>query len=418
MLNSNSNLKIDRTKICPKCKYDANPRDAIKCPLCQTKLTNKAEVCHTDKLDRKKVSRSSLSKIKGTNKASQIELALKNQTKNWLNFVRQSPKKRLAIAPELNEIKKPLNLVGLILVGLGIALWGNYFLTSTRVEVIEVPVTKDKTQDAPAKPPVPTGLFNYGGDPIFSALVSSGINLGIGVAYPGFELRYAKPLNNDFSSLNGIKMLLGGELSFAYNARSINSSEYKEANLRSIKLKSVPIAIDGVAIYSNVKAPKSKLNRSQIRQIFSGELTNWNQINPNFGDLPIVPVIVEDENLNLLELSTKSEVANSARYVGNYTQAIRETIRTPGAISFASYSLVKDQQLVKKFALADGSSSDYVKPSVRNFRDGEYPLTRRIYLVYRLDGTVDQKAAEAYIDFIGSFEGKEIVTRAGLVPIF
>ena len=119
MLNSNSNLKIDRTKICPKCKYDANPKGAVQCQLCQSKLIDKTKVEQTNKLEKRKDSKSSISRAKNRpNKANQIELAFKDKTKNWLNFVRKSPKRKLALVPELQEAKKPVNLAGLILIGL------------------------------------------------------------------------------------------------------------------------------------------------------------------------------------------------------------------------------------------------------------------------------------------------------------
>ena len=409
-----SHSKIDRTITCPKCKYDAIDVGATECPLCQTKILTvesgesayKRAIDKTNKLRRHSNSRSS-------SKSGQIELTFKNRTRNWLNFVRHNSTINSNLTKHFAEAKKPLNLVGLILLGLGIGLWINYFLArAQKVEVVEVPARETEEVDI-----VPQGLFNYGGDSIFAPLVASGINSAMERAYPEFELRYAKPLNEDFSSLNGIQMLLDGELSFAYNARALNSKEYQEANLRSIELKSVPIAVDGVVLYSNVKVPKSKLNRNQIKQIFSGELTNWNQIDSKIKDLPIVPVIVEDENSKLLGLSSKSEITKSAQYAGNYTQALRKTIGTPGAISFASASLVQNQKLVKIFDLADGSSANYIEPQVETFKDGTYPLTRRIYLVYREDGTVDSKAAQAYIDFIASPVGQGIVKKAKLVPI-
>jgi phosphate transport system substrate-binding protein len=67
---------------------------------------------------------------------------------------------------------------------------------------------------------------------------------------------------------------------------------------------------------------------------------------------------------------------------------------------------------------------DQIKPWVDGrlnkeaFKDASYPLTRRIYLVYRIDGSTDQKAAEAYAQFLRSAEGQQIIERAGFVPIY
>lgn len=416
-MQQNSKLKIDLTKVCPKCKYDAISPGTKICPLCQTKIIDKRElektVAPTYRITEK--SSSSTRKRSSSTKANQIELILKNQKQNWLNFVRKNPQIGSTLTNQINHLKKPLNLTGLVVLGLGLALWGNLLFTRTKDKVVEVKSPLPKTEAV--KPAVPEGLFNYGGDPIFAPLVASGINSAMEQANPEFELRYTKPLNDDFSSVNGIKMLLDGELSFAYNARALDTEEYQEANLRSIELKSVPIAIDGVVFYSNVAISTSNLNRRQIRQIFSGEITNWNQIDPDIKDLRIVPVVVEDENLALLGLEEKSELAETTLYTANYTQAMREIIGTPGAISFASASLVKNQKLIKTFALADGGSSNYVQPRVESFKNATYPLTRRIHIVYREDETIDRKAANAYINFLTSEKGQEIIETTRLVPI-
>ena len=416
-MQSNSKLKIDRMKVCPKCKYDAIAPGTTLCPLCQTKIVDKREQEKTVYTPQRiiKNSSSSTKKRSSSRGANQIELILKSQRKNWLNFVRKNPQIGSNLINQLNQVKKPLNLTGLAVVGLGLVLWINLLLTRTKVEVVEVKSPPPKTEAA--KSPVPEGIFNYGGDSIFAPIVASGINSAMESVYPEFGLRYTKPLNDDFSSVNGIKMLLDGELSFAYNARALKTEEYMEANLRSIELKYVPIAIDGVVFYSNIAIPSVNLNRSQIRQIFSGEITNWNQIDPQIEDLPLVPVVVEDENLALLGLEERAELVETTQYADNYTQAMRETIGTPGAISFASASLVENQKLIKAFSLADGSSSNYVRPQVETFKDATYPITRRIQIVYRADGTVDQKAAKAYINFLTSPKGQEIIETARLVPI-
>ena len=406
---------IDGTKVCPKCSYDRVLKGEIKCPICHTKLVDKKTLKSSQSVNQI-VNKSSSEKKRGSSKANQAKLVFKNKTKNWLNFVRQNSISNSTLSKQLNEVKKPVNLLGLGLLTFSITLWIGYFFAQTKVEVIEIPEQKIEVAKAPISE-VPEGLFNYGGDSIFAPLVASGINSAMELAFPQFELRYAKPLNQDFSSLNGIKMLLDGELSFAYNARALNTEQYQNANLRSIELKSVPIAIDGVVMYSNISILKSKLNRKQIGKIYSGEITNWNQINPLAEDLPIVPVIVKDENLQLVGLSKRSQLPKSTQYTDNYTLALRKVIATPGAISFASASLVQNQRLVKTFDLADGGSINYIEPTVENFKNATYPLTRRIYLVYRQDGTIDQKAAQAYIDFISSPVGQKIVKEAKLVPI-
>ena len=118
------------------------------------------------------------------------------------------------------------------------------------------------------------------------------------------------------------------------------------------------------------------------------------------------------------------QIAKSSQYAPNYTQALRKVIGTPGAISFASASLVENQKVLKMFDLAEGNTKNYISPSKNNlpnlkaFKDGSYPLTRRLYLTYREDDTRDHLAAKAYANFLIAEKGQEIGQKAGFVSIY
>ena len=317
----------------------------------------------------------------------------------------------------LKNWQKSLNLMGIILIVALTIIWVNFLFFSQENTVSST--NRKRVSDAPK------GLFNYGGGSIFAPLVVNGLNSEIEANYPGFYLRYAKPLNRDFSDENGIKMLLNGELSFAYSGRSLTDAEYQRASLRNIRLKQVPLAIDGIVVFGNLDLPISQLNRAQLEAIFKGEMTNWREINPETSDLPIIPVILNHENYQMLGMDklAENESTNTETAI-NYTRAIRKVISTPGAISLASASLVKEQKLIKMISLSEGSSHNYVSPligeelNLQAFEDGTYPLTRRLFLVYRQDGTMDEKAGKAYLDYLVSEPGQRIVTKSGFVSVY
>jgi len=51
------------------------------------------------------------------------------------------------------------------------------------------------------------------------------------------------------------------------------------------------------------------------------------------------------------------------------------------------------------------------------FADGSYPLTRRLFVVIKRDGRLDEQAGVAYTNMILSNEGQELVEKAGFVPL-
>lgn len=324
----------------------------------------------------------------------------------------------------MQELKKPMVLLGYAVLGLTIALWINYFIsrkptyitTSKTGEHIALYDSMEQVKN------VPRGLFSYGGALYFAPLVAHGMNDSMQQSHPYFELRYTKPQNQDQSYRKGVQMLLDGELSFAFNGRPLSPQEYAQAKLQGVGLQQIPIAMDGIIFFGNNQTSIDGLSLDQIKDIFRGKITNWRQLGGE--DLPITPVLLTPENVELLGLSNTSQIPQETEYVTNYTQALRKVIATPGSISFASASLVQKQKLIKIFNLAAENSTNYINPftarktNLKLFKNGTYPLTRRLFVVIRRDGTPDQLAGKAYAEMLLSNEGQQIVRLAGLLPLY
>ncbi|MEO1340248.1 MAG: substrate-binding domain-containing protein [Cyanobacteria bacterium J06635_13] len=372
--------------VCPKCGFD-NHTAAVYCEICFYPL----KVTH--------YLPSSSSKTNSDPANSTVE-----SQDNWRH-----------------ELRKPSVISGLAVLALAIALWLNFFFNRQTVAVDgskEISLYKSMSQVRD----VPSGLFSYGGALYFASLVAHGINDAIMQDYPNFNLRYTKPIDQDQSYSNGIRMLLDGELSFAFNGRPLTDAEYAQAELRDVKLLQVPIAIDGIAFFGNHDLTLNNLSLDLVKDIFAGKITNWQQLGG--ADLPITPVLLSPEDLAVLSLEERSQPPETTQYVSNYTLAIRRVIATPGAIAFASASLIQDQQGIKIFNLAPRDSINYTtpimagKPNLEAFKAGVYPLTRRLFVVIRQDGTPDRLAGKAYIQMLLSDQGQKIVQESGFVPLY
>jgi phosphate transport system substrate-binding protein len=392
MYFSNQSKKNSASKkqnhICPKCRFDNYPA-ALYCEICFYPLN---------------VVKYPLQKTAPVAAPSKIVAV---ETKNNLQ----------------QELRKPSVISGLLVLGLAIALWLNYFLDQRPTYISGNGKDKIALYDSMSQvKDVPSGLFSYGGALYFASLVTHGMNEAMLQTHPDFHLRYTKPTNQDQSYAHGIKMLLDGELSFAFNGRPLKDQEYVQAQLRNIELLQVPIAIDGITVFGNHDLEVGNLSLDQVKDIFTGKITNWRQLGG--ADLPITPVLLTPENLEILAIDDLTQVSPNTEYVSNYTLTIRKVIATPGAISFTSTSLVQNQQGIKVFNLAAEHSSDYIapmtgkQPNLELFKNGTYPLTRRLFVVIRQDGTPDQLAGKAYIEMLLSNQGQEIVEDSGFVPLY
>ena len=423
-------------KICSSCKTK-NPSNLDNCAICGASLIQKEDSLYSETTksiapqtkypEGKSVNIQRKRKKTKSNQDTQtidqqIIDDLSNLFRKLKSMVEKSRSKTNATKYNYkNEIQKPLNLLGILAIVIILIFLANSLIGNREKSTTFKP-NNQKTETKPeiSLPKAPEGLFSYGGAPFYAPLDANGINSHVEEVYPGFEVRFTKPLNDDYSYTNGIKMLIDGELSFAFNGRPLNDREFKRASLRGIKLKQVPIAIDGIVFFGNNEISMNGLSLDRVKAIFQGEINNWSQVDPQMQKVPIVPVLLDDEDLEMIGVQ---KISSNSQYVDNYTQALRKVIATPGAVSFSSASLVKGQQLVTPFALADEDRINYVSPFINgnlnlaDFKDGRYPLTRRIYIVYRDDQSLEEKAAEAYIAYLNSPEGQQIIQKSSFVPL-
>lgn len=278
-------------------------------------------------------------------------------------------------------------------------------------------------------PNVPSGTFNYGGSICFAALVREGFHSEIEKAHPSFELNYVEPIDRPGCGAE-IEPLLEGNLSFLFNTRSLSSEEYKLAKTQGINLISIPLAIDSVAVYSHKSLSRDFLTLQQLRDIYLGTITNWQEVGGE--DIPIIPVsLYPHSNTDLqvlMQLDSKGvrqlDLNNSTVFVRDYTSAIKLVANTLGAISLTSAAILKEQNSVKPLALA--KSNDSIPVSIiladgsinlKAFSSNIYPLTRELSIVFRNDSSLSSEAGFAYSNFLQSQQGYKFLEKAGFAPI-
>ncbi|KAF3885386.1 MULTISPECIES: substrate-binding domain-containing protein [Nostocales] len=275
-------------------------------------------------------------------------------------------------------------------------------------------------------PNVPEGTFNYGGGATFAALTARGLNDAIARAHPNFRLRYTLPREGKPGGRKGITMLLDSQLSLTLQGASLRDADYDMAKQRGFQLKQVPIALDMFVFFTHRDISIPGLSVNQLQDIYTGKITNWSQVGgPN---LSIVPFSRDPKNSTLLSefLGSKAEqVSSRVQFIIDYTDAIRKVASTPGGISFGGVGPIVGQQTIRPLAVARANTQEYIQPFIEDnkrintnaVRDSTYPLTRRLFIVFRQDGTIDELAGYAFIQMLLSKEGQQIVEKAELVPI-
>jgi phosphate transport system substrate-binding protein len=266
---------------------------------------------------------------------------------------------------------------------------------------------------------VPNGLFSYGGSTTW-ATIRRDLDPEIQTVWPQFKLRYTQTNQGTPSTGSGIRMLLDNQLSFSHASRPVEDKEYEQAKQRGFSLVEIPVAIDGraIAVHPSLNIPG--ITMQQRDDIHAGKITNWNQLG--------------GPNLSVKRYAVQGNEGNNLEIVSSPTEAIRKVADNPAGMFEASAPLLVSQCKVKTLPLGRNLNqliSPYKLPFVplsecpskRNaantkaFLSGEYPLTRRLFVIVKKNNQVDQQAGEAYANLLLTEQGQEMIQKAGFVRI-
>ncbi|MEM9904115.1 MAG: PstS family phosphate ABC transporter substrate-binding protein [Cyanobacteria bacterium P01_D01_bin.44] len=283
-------------------------------------------------------------------------------------------------------------------------------------------------------PNVPSGQFEYGGSTTW-APVRGAVDPLIQQALPNFNLIYKDAPSQAPGSSVGIQMLIQGELDFAQSSRPLNSSEQQQAQQQGLTLQETPVAIEAVAIATHPKLSIPGLTLEQLKNIYTGQLTNWNQVGgPN---LTIVPTARGDVGgtVQFFQESVLEGQAftTSVQTLPSTTAALRFVGDTPGSIYFASAPEVVGQCTVAPVPIGTSQQQlvppyqePYVPPAdcptrrnqlnLNAFQGKNYPLTRPLYVVSNSNPQSEQ-AGLAYTRLLQTEEGQRLLKQAGFVPL-
>ncbi|MDN7024190.1 phosphate ABC transporter substrate-binding protein [Methanoculleus sp. FWC-SCC1] len=172
------------------------------------------------------------------------------------------------------------------------------------------------------------------------------------------------------------------------------------------------VAIDGIAVIVNPANAVSSLSLDQIKGIYNGTITNWNQVG---GASQEIVVVGRDSASGtrefFYEFVMKKEDFVPTQIEKNSNGAVKQTVQhTPGAIGYVGLGYLDGT--VK--AVSVGTDGTVVEATLENVRAGTYPIARELYMFTTGEPT---GLAKDYIDFILSPDGQAIVEEEGFVRV-
>lgn len=217
-------------------------------------------------------------------------------------------------------------------------------------------------------------------------------------------------------------------------------TEYLKGKKRNPRVQR--IAVDAIALIVNPENPVEILSKSEIADILSGEVTDWNQIEPSkIGKINVVfddagsstLKYMKDSLLNGKELGENVYAQGSNKAV---FEAVKKSKNTVGVIGVSwittdmkgvSTTIEEKAQTsassdtttlefnreVKVLKVRRDDSIEAYKPYQAYIYSGQYPLFRSIYMVC---ASVSGTTSHGFYSFVTGFQGQKLIQMTGVLP--
>ena len=228
-----------------------------------------------------------------------------------------------------------------------------------------------------------------------TALTTAFTNEHPGVNWQGFE---------DVGSDASVKLVVSGEGDLGFISRELRPAEVGT-------VLTVPIGRAGTALAVNASNPVRGLSKDQVAQIYTGEIADWNAVGGTAGKIRL---FIRDPGSAVRSAfesyffgATKPTYAKGLVEVTNADQTI---------IALGGFK--ESIGMLSMTAQGFGATSihmlaiDGVPATRATVANGTYKLLRPLYLVYNPDPAKVKPAIKAFLDWVQSPKGQQLL--AGL----
>jgi len=173
-------------------------------------------------------------------------------------------------------------------------------------------------------------------------------------------------------------------------------------------LKPIPIAVDGIGFIVNPQNTVSKLTLDQVRAIYTGSITNWNQVGgPNVK----IDVVNREAGSGTRDGVQKIVLKGGNFSTGGIVQSSTGAVRSyvAGDSNAIGYISTGEVDNTVKAVTING-----VAPTYDNIASGKYPVQRDFLFVTNGNPSGN---AKAFIDYTLSPAGQALLKADGEIPI-
>ena len=212
----------------------------------------------------------------------------------------------------------------------------------------------------------------------------------------------------------GISALINGTTDICAASRAMKSTEKEKLRDRYNSTGvEIPVARDGLAVYVNASSPLTEISMPDLKQIFTGKITNWKQLGGPDNNI----IVYSRENSSGTYVFFKEQVLGGADFTPR-AQTMPGTAAVVNAVSKETFGIgyggAAYAKGIKILKVKKDATSTAIIPEKKTVLDGSYPLARPLFFYLRAKATGDMKS---FIDWVLSPDGQGIVEKVGYYPV-
>jgi phosphate transport system substrate-binding protein len=189
------------------------------------------------------------------------------------------------------------------------------------------------------------------------------------------------------------------------------------------------VAYDALALVLNKSNSDSLLTYTNVGKIFTGEITDWKQINAksNLGPVNIVFDNIRSGNIRYFreKFDLPDSLGSNFFAVNSNPDVIEYVSNSPGTIGIVSVNWISDEddpqsfKLLNKIKVAAVSQpyldeeSTFYLPVQGSIYDKTYPFVREVNMHSRESFS---GLGSGFVSFVAGEKGQRIILKSGLVP--
>jgi phosphate transport system substrate-binding protein len=182
----------------------------------------------------------------------------------------------------------------------------------------------------------------------------------------------------------------------------------------------MPIAIDSLVFIVNESNPVNNLTTEQVQKIYTGEITNWEQVG---GDNIPIEAFQRNKDSGSQSLMDKlvmqglalapAPVEYMRGEMDSLISAVKSFDRTASAIGYTVYYYANEMKMAEGLKIL---SIDGVAPGDSTLASGEYPFINPYFAAIRKDAAPDSPERILF-NWLLSDEGRALIKSEGYVPV-